>query len=138
MEVHFTIIGILLIFLSLIHFGFPKKFNWALELTNLSLINRQIMQAHTFFIALIVFLNGLLFISLQKELTTPSPLSKAISFGLLLFWGIRCFAQHFFYSSLLWKGKKFETTVHILFSFFWIYILMVVGYNLFSFYQMEQ
>ena len=47
---------------------------------------------------------------------------KRISLGLSIFWFIRLIFQLFVYSSLLWKGKKFETIMHTLFTAFWIYI----------------
>jgi hypothetical protein len=44
MEIHFKIIGVLLIALALVHIVFPKYFNWDKELKSLSLINRQSWQ----------------------------------------------------------------------------------------------
>lgn len=68
MEIHFKIIGTLLIGLALVHVIFPKYFNWDKELKLLSLINRQIMIVHTFFIALVVFLMGLLCLTSASQL----------------------------------------------------------------------
>jgi hypothetical protein len=33
---------------------------------------------------------------------------------------------------LLWKGKLFETTVHIVFSCFWLYLSIIFMYNYFN------
>lgn len=117
---HLTIIGILLIALALIHVIFPKYFNWNEELKRLSLINRQMMTVHTFFIALMVFLIGLLCLTSANELIETN-LGKKISLGIGAFWSIRLVFQLFVYSPKLWKGKKFETFTHILFTLFWIY-----------------
>lgn len=124
MEVHFKIIGVLLMALALIHVIFPKYFNWKEELKPLSLINRQMMTVHTFFIALMVFLMGLLCLTSASELITTK-LGKRISLGLGAFWFIRLLIQFFGYSTALWKGKKFETAMHILFSLFWAYLSVV-------------
>jgi hypothetical protein len=124
MEIHFKIIGLLLMALALVHVIFPKYFNWKEELKSLSLINRQMMKVHTFFIALVVFLMGLLCLSSSTELI-ESKLGKTISFGLGIFWSIRLFIQFFGYSAELWKGKTFETVVHILFSLLWTYLSVV-------------
>jgi hypothetical protein len=35
------------------------------------------------------------------------------------------FVQFFGYSSKVWKGKSFETTIHILFAVLWTYISIV-------------
>lgn len=117
-------IGILLIILALIHIIFPKYFNWKKELASLNLINRQMMTVHTFFIALTVFLMGLLCVTSADEII-ETPLGKKIALGLGVFWGIRLVIQFFGYSSKLWKGKKFETTVHIVFSSLWLYLTIV-------------
>jgi hypothetical protein len=124
MEIHLNIIGILLIILALGHIIFPSYFNWEKELKSLSLINRQMMTTHTFFIALTVFLIGLLSLTSSKELI-ETHLGKKISLGFGIFWTIRLGFQFFGYSSKLWKGKTFETIMHLLFSIFWTYLSIV-------------
>ena len=124
MEIHYKIIGILLIVLALIHVIFPKYFNWKNDLKPLSLINRQMMHVHTFFIALTVLLMGILCFTSSEELI-DTHLGKRISLGLGVFWFIRLLFQFFVYSSMHWKGKKFETVVHILFSLLWMYLSFI-------------
>ena len=124
MEIHFRIIGILLIVLGLVHIVFPKYFNWDKELKSLSLINRQMMTVHTFFVALTVFLMGLLCLTSSNELIETN-FGKKIALGLGVFWAVRMFIQFFGYSTDLWKGKKFETFMHIIFSFLWAYLSIV-------------
>lgn len=121
MEIHLQITGTLLIALAFVHIIFPKYFNWEKELQSLSLMNREMMWVHTIFIALTVFLMGLLCVTSPQELTETA-LGKKIAFGLAVFWTIRLFIQFFGYSSGLWKGKTFETIVHITFSLLWAYI----------------
>ncbi|MTI19610.1 hypothetical protein E1176_01110, partial [Fulvivirga sp. RKSG066] len=118
MQKHLQVIGILLITLSFVHLFFPRYMKWKQELRLLSLINKQVMMVHTFFIALAVFLIGLLCIASPNELLNTS-LGKSITFGLAVFWTIRLIIQFFGYSTKLWKGKTFETTVHVVFSCFW-------------------
>ena len=124
MELQLKIIGSLLIVLSMVHVIFPKYFNWKKDLSPLSLINRQMMLVHTFFIAFVVFLMGLLCLTSATEIIETS-LGKKIALGLFLFWMARLFTQFFWYSPKLWKGKRFETTIHIIFSIFWTYISVV-------------
>lgn len=131
MEIHFKIIGVFLMGLALVHAIFPRYFQWEKELPLLSLINRQMMQVHTFFIALVVMLMGVLCFSSATELI-HTPLGKRISLGLGIFWFIRLLLQFFGYSSALWKGKLFETTVHIFFSLFWTYLTFVFLMNYFG------
>lgn len=124
MEIHYKIIGVLLMALALVHVIFPKYFKWKEELKSLSLINRQMMTVHTFFIALVVFLMGLLCLTSTTDLI-ETKLGKTISLGLGIFWSTRLFIQFFGYSTELWKGKTFETIVHILFSLLWTYLSVV-------------
>ncbi|MES2429811.1 MAG: hypothetical protein V4556_02675 [Bacteroidota bacterium] len=124
MELHLKIIGAILIFLSLLHLSFPKYFNWKQELGSLSLINRQLMYVHTIFVALVIVLMGLLCLTSSQELL-GTVFGKRISLGLGIFWITRLLIQFFGYSSKLWKGKKFETTIHIFFALLWTYFSAV-------------
>lgn len=124
MDIHFKIIGSLLIVLALLHFSFPRYFNWKQELGSLSIMNRQIMYVHSFFIAFAVFLIGLLCLTSSSELISTT-LGKRISLGIGIFWAARLIIQFFGYSSKIWKGKLFETTVHVLFSILWTYLTTV-------------
>lgn len=124
LETHLKIIGFVLIALALVHVIFPKYFSWKKDLAQLSLVNRQMMIVHTFFVALFVFLIGILCITSYNELI-HTVLGQRIALGLSVFWGIRFIIQFVGYSSKLWKGKTFETIVHVVFSFFWIYLTII-------------
>jgi hypothetical protein len=116
-------IGAVLILLAILHIFFPKRFEWKKELAGLNLLNNQMMYVHTFFVALTIFLMGLLCIFCTADLFTK--FGSKIAFGMFLFWVIRLFFQFFVYSPKLWKGKKFETIIHILFSVLWTYFSWV-------------
>lgn len=124
MNINLQIIGFLLIGLGIIHIAFPKYFNWKKELQSLSLVNKQMFSVHTFFIALTVFLMGLLCLVSTEELTTTN-LGRTLCLGLAIFWGIRFVFQLFVYSPKLWKGKTFETITHIFFTLLWGYFTII-------------
>jgi hypothetical protein len=124
MDLHLKLIGIILIVLASIHIVFPKYFNWGEELKRLSLINKQMMHIHTFFIALVVLLMGIFCLGSSSELI-ETPLGKKICFGLSIFWFARLVVQFFGYSTILWRGKKKETFIHILFAIIWAYLSIV-------------
>ena len=121
MELNLNIAGWLMIVLAFLHAAFPRYFNWTNELKSLSLVNRQMMVIHTGFIALTVFLVGILCLTSGTELI-GTKLGKRVCMGLGIFWSIRLFIQFFGYSSTLWKGKQFETGMHIVFTLLWIYL----------------
>lgn len=124
MELHLKIIGWVLVILSLAHIAFPWYFNWKSDFKNVSLINRQMFKVHVLFIALFVMLVGLMNIYLTSGLIN-SNLGSFICLGLGVFWGLRSVIQFFGYSSQIWKGKFFETSMHVFFSLFWIYMTVV-------------
>jgi hypothetical protein len=124
MQLHIQIIGCCLILLGFVHAIFPKQFNWKQELSALSIINREMMYIHTFFIAFMLLLIGVLCLTSSTELA-ETPLGKRISLGLGIFWTVRLYVQFFGYSSKTWRGKTFETIVHVLFSIFWAYLCFV-------------
>lgn len=115
------IIGYLLILLSCIHVIFPRYFNWEIDLAPLQLINRSMMKVHTFFIALTVGMMGLLCV-VETEDLLQTELGRKICLGLGVFWFIRLIFQLFIYPSLLWKGKKFETVIHVLAILYWSFL----------------
>jgi hypothetical protein len=124
MVIHLKITGSLLVILAIVHVFFPKYFHWKEDLKTMRLINRQVMQVHTFFIAFVVLLIGILCLTQTDELIHTA-LGKNIALGLSVFWFVRLLFQQLVYSSKLWKGKIFETSIHILFTFFWLYFSTV-------------
>lgn len=124
MHLHLKIIGIVLIILALIHVVFPKYFNWDKELKSLSLINRQMMYVHAFFIGLLLFLMGILCFVFNDEIINTR-LGNIIAFGFFIFWFVRLIFQFFVYSRKLWYTKTFETFIHIVFSGLWMYLSII-------------
>ncbi len=113
-------IGAVMVVLAAVHAVFPRYFDWKTDLSKLSLINRQVMEVHTFFIALAVFLMGLVCL-LEADALVETPLGRHVAAGLAIFWGARLLAQLFWYSPQLWRKKRFETAVHILFTTLWLW-----------------
>jgi len=124
LELNFKIVGSLLVGLALVHGIFPRYFRWKEELARLSLINRQMMQVHSFFLALALFLVGLLCLR-SAHLLVGTPLGKEVCLGIGIFWGVRLGVQFFGYSAKNWRGKGFETVVHVLFIVLWGYMSTV-------------
>ena len=110
--------------LALVHLIFPKYFKWQVELKTLSLVNRQMIYVHTLFIGLTLFLMGLLCYTSSREIVTTH-LGNRLALGFGIFWATRLLIQFVGYSSTLWKGRKFETLVHILFALLWTYLSIV-------------
>jgi len=124
MIIHLKIAGGLLVLLAALHVGFPRYFRWRQEFASLSLINRQMMYFHTFFLALVVLLMGVLCLLSAEDLANTH-LGHQIDLGLALFWMIRLLLQFFGYSPVHWRGKRFDTLIHVLFSILWLYLTLI-------------
>lgn len=126
MDGHLKAVGVLLMALAAVHIVFPAYFGWRDGLAQLSPINREMMYVHTGFVALTVFLMGLLSLT-SAEALARTPLGRRVALGLAVFWGVRLLVQFFGYSPSLWRGKRFETGVHVAFSVLWSYVTWVFG-----------
>jgi hypothetical protein len=124
MKFQLELIGALLVVLALLHVAFARYFDWRREFAVVSLINRQMMYVHTFFVAFTVGLMGLLCLTSAAELV-GTPLGRRVALGLGIFWLARLLIQFFGYSTSLWRGKRFETIIHVLFSVLWTYLSVV-------------
>jgi len=129
MQLQLELIGALLIILALLHAGFARYFDWRREFAVVSLINRQMMYVHTFFIAFAVLLMGVLCLTSAAELVGTA-LGRRVALGMGVFWLARLLIQFFGYSPTLWRGKQFETVIHVLFALLWAYlsgVFLLVG-----------
>jgi len=124
MTLQLEFIGALLVVLALLHVGFARYFDWRREFAVVSLINRQMMYVHTFFVAFVVLLMGLLCLTSAAELV-GTLLGRRVALGLGIFWLARLLIQFFGYSASLWRGKRFETVIHVLFSLLWLYLTVI-------------
>ncbi|HEV8268936.1 MAG TPA: hypothetical protein VGR00_11900 [Thermoanaerobaculia bacterium] len=119
--------GALLLVLAASHALFPKRLGWREDLARLTPLNRQVFLVHTFFIVLVVSMMGILSLAFADLLVAPSPLARFVLAGLTLFWAARLFVQWFVYDASLWRGDRFNTTVHVAFSILWTYLTAVYG-----------
>ncbi len=122
LSVHLEIVGALLVMLGLSHAFFNRLFGWEQELAGVSLLTRRIFYVHTFFIALGVVLAGAGSFLYADSLLHPGPLSRAILLGMTAFWFCRLLAQFFAYETAIWRGDRFRTCMHVVFSLLWCYV----------------
>ena len=119
------IVGVLMAGLAVINLFVPRRFHWDEELARLSLLNRQIFQAHSVFLILTLALFSALLLTCGPALLEPTRLGRAVLAGLTIFWTLRMLMQWFFYSSQIWRGDRFFTVMHGLFSVAWVYVSTV-------------
>jgi hypothetical protein len=120
--VHLHVVGLVMAVLVVVNLFVPARFHWREEMSRLSLLNRQIFQAHSVFLVLTLGLFSALLLTCASALLEPTRLSRAILLGLTIFWGLRMLMQWWFYSPAIWRGHRFFTAMHWLFSLTWIYV----------------
>ena len=123
--VHLRVVGVVMAFLVVVNLVVPRRFHWREEMSRLSLLNRQIFQAHNVFLILTLALFSVLLLTSGAALLEPTRLSRAVLGGLMVFWGLRMLMQWYFYSPLIWRGHRFNTVMHYVFSVVWVYVTTV-------------
>ena len=121
------VIGLILGVLVVVNLFVPSRFGWRTDLARVSLLNRQIFQAHTVFLILTLALFSALLLTSADALLESTRLSRSVLSGLTVFWGLRMGMQWWFYSPEIWRGNQFFTTMHVVFSVTWIYMTCVFG-----------
>ena len=130
LRIHLQIMGAMLLSLGLAHSFFGRYFGWKSELTKLSLLTRRVFEVHSFFIALILVLLGVCSLFYPEALLEPTPLSRILLTGIVVFWVCRLAVQFLVYDSAIWRGKRLYTIAHVLFSLLWIYAVATYGFAL--------
>ena len=120
--VHLRAVGVVMALLVAVNLVVPVRYQWRDETARLSLLNRQIFQAHAVFLILTLALFSVLLLNYADALVEPTRLSRAILAGLTIFWALRMLMQWCFYSPAIWRGDRFHTAMHWLFSATWIYV----------------
>lgn len=123
--IHLRIAGVVMASLVVVNLFVPGRFHWRDEMARLSLLNRQIFQAHSVFLVLTLALFSALLLTCGDALLEPTRLSRAVLIGLTLFWGLRMLMQWCFYSPEIWRGHRFNTVMHYVFSVIWVYMTTV-------------
>lgn len=125
LEIALRVTGASLLGLAALHIFLPKRFHWREEFARVSLLNRQIFYVHCLFICLALVLMGSLCLVWPGALLAPSLLGELVAGGLAIFWLCRLGAQWLIYDAKLWRGKPFETFMHIVFTGLWTFYLAV-------------
>ena len=124
---HLRVVGLIMAVLVVVNLFVPGRLRWREELARVSLVNRQIFQVHTVFIVLILAMFAVLLLTSADALLEPTRLSRLVLGGLTIFWGVRMLTQWFYYSPAIWRGDRFNTAMHGIFSVAWVYVTAVFG-----------
>lgn len=119
LETLLRIAGASLFLLAAMHLFLPGRLGWREDFAKVSHLNRQIFYVHCFFVCLVLILMGAGCLGWPEAFLQPSVMGKLVCAALAIFWGVRLLMQFFVYSDRHWRGKRFETVAHVLFSGLW-------------------
>lgn len=126
---HLRASGILLLGLAVLNLLLPGYFGWRQELDAVRRLTREVFFGHLYFLVLLLALVGTLYTAAPGALLVRGhgglTLGGAFALGGLLFWGARLGAQFLHYSPQVWRGDRFRTRMHGVFSLLWLYLTAV-------------
>ena len=91
---------------------------WEESVARMPQLVREVFHVHAWFITITLVIFGVVTIRFAGELAAgTNDLGRWLAAGIGIFWLIRWLMQFFYYDSSHWRGKRAETTVHIVLIF---------------------
>jgi hypothetical protein len=112
--------GVGLLVLAASHVPIARYLRWKEEASRLSPANEAVFHVHTLFICVVLLLMGVPALVAPQLFVERSLAGLWLTWLLALFWALRLIVQWFVFPSALWRGKRLETAMHVLFSITWI------------------
>jgi hypothetical protein len=129
LPVNLIIAGGLLVGLGTLHIAIPGLLQWNHELAGASTLHREVSYVHCFFIGLACLLWGLLPLTAGRSLLVPSPVTRLVLSGAVIFWASRLVIQLVLFNrhareSALWCAASAAGTC------LWLYLTVVWSWAL--------
>lgn len=105
--------------LAVLHVPIGHHLHWREEAARLSPVNADIFRVHALFICLVLVGMGLPCLLEPSVLIERSRAGVWASWLLTGFWASRLYCQWFVYRRELWRGRRFETAIHWIFTGVW-------------------
>ena len=119
------IAGAGLLLLAVLHIPIGRQLGWKEDSKRLTPPNEAVFHVHTFFICLTVVMMGLPCLLEPAIFLAPSRAGAWISWSFTAFWACRLYFQWFVYPTALWRGKRLETRIHLVFTLIWLALTAV-------------
>jgi hypothetical protein len=112
--------GVMIVLLAVVHIPIAHRLKWREQASLLTPVNASIFRVHTFFVCLALVMMGLPCVADPSAFLERSRAGCWLVWSCSLWWTIRLFSQWFVFPMDLWRGKKFETIMHAVFSVLWL------------------
>ena len=131
-ELQLRLVGALLLGVAALGVAVHRHFRWGDEIQRLTLLTRQVFLVHSAFVIVVLAMLGAMLLTVAPALLAPGPLPRAVLIGLIVMWTARLLAQWFFYDPSLWRGDRFRTFMHVLFSVLYAYFVATFALALYA------
>jgi hypothetical protein len=83
-------------------------------------VNAAVFHVHAFFICVMLVMMALPCLLEPRVFLEPTRAGAWLAWSFAGFWTIRLYCQWCVYPRALWRGKRFETAMHWLFTAVWL------------------
>lgn len=108
-----------LILLALAHIPMARQLGWRGDAARMSPQNESIFHVHTFFVCVMLCVMGVRALFAPQIFVEPTTAAAWLSWTYAVVWALRLYVQWFVFPQALWRGKRFETAMHVLFTVVW-------------------
>jgi hypothetical protein len=116
-----------LLLLAAVHVPLARHLKWREQALLLTPLNGAIFRVHNLFIQVILLVMALPCLLDPRSFLDISRAGAWMSSSFAAFWAVRLYCQWFVYEKTLWRAKRFETSIHWLFSFVWLSLAALFG-----------
>ena len=114
------IAGAGMILLAIAHIPMSRTLQWREEAARMSLSTASVFHVHTLFVCVVLVMMGLPALISPQIFTERTLPGSWLAWSFSVFWALRLFAQWFVFPSSLWRGKRLEMRMHMIFTLVWI------------------
>ncbi len=113
--------------LALLHVPMGRQLRWSEEAASMSPAGESIFHVHTLFVCVMLVLLGLPALVAPHVFLVVSPAGAWLAGMCLAIFALRLWVQWFVFPAALWRGKQFETAMHLLFTLIWSALTLLFG-----------
>lgn len=105
--------------LAVVHIPMSRQLGWREDAARMSPANESIFHVHTFFVCVMLAIMGVRALFAPQIFIEHTVAAAWLSWTYAVVWALRLYVQWFVFPAALWRGKRFETIMHGLFTVIW-------------------
>ena len=119
LQILLRVAGAGMIVLALAHIPMGRHLGWREDAARMSPQSESIFHVHTFFVCVMLIVMGVRALFAPQIFIEPTAAAAWLSWTYAVVWALRLYVQWFVFPRELWRGKSFETAMHLMFTVIW-------------------